>query len=269
MGYSDIGCFGAQIETPNIDRLAENGVTFTRFYNNARCSPSRAAILTGLNPHLAGMGANAGGKRSVAGYRGDLNEHCVTLAEVLKPAGYKSYATGKWHLTGDLAGKHQRNWPLQRGFDRFYGMMQGADSYFDTKNMVVDNEFMPKLAPDFYLTDAIADSTAQIIKDHFSTSGDSPFFFYVAFSAPHWPLHAKAEDVKKYRGTFDEGWTVLRERKLERMQALGLLDASWNLADQNALPPWDSVENKDWEVSKMEAYAALVEQDGSGNRPGG
>jgi arylsulfatase len=144
VGYSDIGCYGGEIATPNLDALAAGGVRFTQFYNTARCCPTRAALLTGLYPHQAGIG-HMMGDYGIEGYRGDLNRRSVTIAEALKPAGYRTYAAGKWHVTpGDtpkaLADRH--NWPLQRGFDRFYGTIHGAGSFWDPSSLVRDNQLI-------------------------------------------------------------------------------------------------------------------------------
>lgn len=199
MGYSDIGCYGGEIETPNLDRLAEGGVRFTQFYNTARCCPTRASLLTGLHPHQAGVG-HMMDDRGLEGYRGRLNGSCVTLAELLKPAGYRTYAAGKWHVTPGATAKaleDREQWPLQRGFERYYGTIHGAGSFWDPSAMVRDNKLItiandPEYRPEeFYYTDAIADHAVRFIREHGDSEGTKPFLLYVAFTAAHWPMHAR------------------------------------------------------------------------------
>src|SRR4051812_28395017 len=191
MGYSDLGCYGGELRTPNLDALAADGLRFTQFYNCARCCPTRASLLTGLYPHQAGVGhmMTDDGK---PGYRGDLSPKAVTIAEALKPAGYRSYAVGKWHVTrftGPDGPKH--NWPLQRGFDRFYGTIGGAGSYFDPSSLVRDNTMIsayadPRYKPaTYYYTDAIAEHAVRFVADHAKEHNAEPFFLYVAFTAAH------------------------------------------------------------------------------------
>ena len=175
MGFSDIGCYGGEIETPNLDKLAGNGLRFTQFFNTARCCPTRAALMTGLYSHRAGVGHMMGDYR-VEGYRGDLNKQCVTIAEALKPAGYGTYMAGKWHVTrftGPDGPKH--NWPRQRGYDRFFGTITGAGSFF-TPNALTDDNTQIQAPPGFFYTDAINDHTAQFIRDHHKAKPDAPFF---------------------------------------------------------------------------------------------
>jgi arylsulfatase len=266
LGYSDIGCYGGEIETPNLDRLAENGVRFTQFYNTARCCPSRASLVTGLHPHQTGMGAMDGDRLGVHGYMGQINENCVTLAEVLKPAGYSTYCVGKWHLTHSLDGTDKSDWPLQRGFDRYFGTIYGAGSYFDPRMLYYDNEIATSSPDGFYYTDAISDTAVEFLHDHIQREvqmpgkRDSPFFLYVAYTAPHWPLHAKPEDIAKYKGRFASGWDILRKEKIERMKALGLIDEKWDIeTDKRDSPKWIDTENAAWELNRMEVYAAQVD----------
>src|SRR5262245_842755 len=214
MGFSDLGCYGGEIRTPNLDALSKGGLRFTQFYNTARCCPTRASLLTGLYPHQAGIG-HMMGDRGLDGYRGNLNRNCATIAEVLKPAGYRSYAVGKWHVTPGNDPKSEadmHNWPLQRGFDRYYGTIHGAGSYFDPSSLVRDNtlitvandpEYRPK---EFYYTDAIADHAVKFIRDHARQNPKHPFFLYTAFTAAHWPLHARESDIAKYKGRYDGGY---------------------------------------------------------------
>src|SRR5690349_5787864 len=260
MGFSDIGCYGGEVKTPNIDRLAQRGVRFSQFYNTARCSPSRASLLTGLHPHQTGIGVLTNDDRP-RGYPGTINERCVTMAEVLKAAGYATCLSGKWHLASDM---HHPNdaWPTRRGFDRFFGTLTGCGSFFHPGTLTrgetnVEDE---ALRPDFYYTDAITDEAVAFVREHgaardagsrsrdaaaavdeASSAGagterawsTNPFFLYVAYTAPHWPLHARDEDLARYRGAFDEGWDVLRERRMERLHASGILDDSAALSDRD------------------------------------
>ena len=177
MGYSDIGCYGSEIETPNLNALAEGGLRYTQFYNTARCCPTRASLLTGLYPHQAGIG-HMMSDRGYDGYRGDLNRNCVTIAEALKPAGYRTYISGKWHVTKTIRPKSEadkHNWPLQRGFDRFYGTIHGAGSFYDPNTLTRDNDYIspasdPEYGPEqqangvYYYTDAIADHAVRFIQ---------------------------------------------------------------------------------------------------------
>ncbi len=259
MGYSDIGCYGGEIDTPNIDRLAQNGIRFTQFYNTARCCPSRASLLTGLHPHQAGMGGMVGGDTKLPGYRGDLNHDCVTIAEVLKGKGYDTYMTGKWHLSRPDK-KPNGNWPCERGFDHYFGMVGGAGGYFDPPSLARDNQHIEAPKDDFYLTDAISDNACQYLKDHKTQNPNKPFFIYVAYNAPHWPLNAKAKDIAKYKGRFAEGWDVLREKRLQRQVKMGIIDPKWALSPRDPSgKPWDEVKDKRWEASRMECYAAQID----------
>lgn len=211
MGYSDIGCYGGEIRTPNLDALARGGVRLTQFYNNARCCPTRASLLTGLYPHQAGIG-HMTDQRGIPAFSGELGAQCVTIAEALRPAGYRTYMCGKWHVTYNThpdSPKHA--WPLQRGFERFYGTITGAGSYFDPTTLCRDNRFItPQNDPEyrparFYYTDAITDNAIRFLKDHSAAGAQEPFFLYVAYTAAHWPMHALPEDIERYRGRYDSG----------------------------------------------------------------
>jgi arylsulfatase A-like enzyme len=262
MGYSDIGCYGGEIKTPNLDRLAENGVKFTQFYNTARCSPSRASLLTGLHPHQTGIGILTY-DNGPEGYSGDLNNNCVTIAEALKGNGYRTYMSGKWHISKSLTSPSD-SWPRQRGFDQFYGTIIGAGSFYDPNTLTRGNENIEHEAANndnFFYTDAISDQAVQYIKDHANSNEDEPFFQYVAYTAPHWPLHAHEEDIAKYKGKFDGGWDRLRKERLRRMIDLGIIDASWQMTDRDPTQPaWEDAENKEWLVRCMEVYAAQIDR---------
>ncbi|MCL4201978.1 MAG: sulfatase-like hydrolase/transferase [Pirellulaceae bacterium] len=266
MGYSDTGCYGGEIATPNLDSMARGGVRFTQFYNTARCCPTRASLLTGLYPHQAGIG-HMMEDRELEGYRGDLNDRCVTIAEALKPAGYRTYMAGKWHVTKKVrpsSEAEQHNWPLQRGFDRFYGTIHGAGSFFDPNSLTRNNTPIspyadPEYQPDeFYYTDAINDHAVRFIGDHARDHGDQPFFMYVAHTAAHWPMHAKPADIEKYRGKYDTGYDAIRAARVERMRAMGLIDPRWETAPQRG-GTWDAVQDREFEIRCMEVYAAMVD----------
>lgn len=261
MGYSDIGCYGGEVDTPNLDRLATNGIRFSQFYNTARCSPSRASLLTGLHPHQTGIGVltyNMGPE----GYAGNLNRRCVTIAEALKASGYRSYLSGKWHVAGNLT-QPTDSWPLQRGFDEFYGTIIGAGSFYDPNTLTRGNTNIEHEAkePGFFYTDAISDNAVEFIRRHQREHAGKPFFEYVAYTAPHWPLHAHEEDIAKYKGRFDAGWDKLREERLERLVKSGILDQAWALTDRDPTQPaWTQAQHKEWLLRCMEVYAAQIDR---------
>jgi arylsulfatase len=262
MGFSDIGCYGGEIETPNLDRLAANGLRYSQFYNTARCSPSRASLLTGLHPHQTGIGVLTY-DMGPEGYSGDLNRSCVTIAEVLKAADYRTYLSGKWHVAKNLK-EPTDSWPLQRGFDAFYGTIIGAGSFYHPNTLTRGNENVEHEAvadPGFFYTDVINDQAATYIREHAREHGETPFFLYVAHTAPHWPLHAHEEDIAKYKGRFDAGWDKLREERLERLVAAGIIRPEWALTERDPTqPPWTEAERKDWLLRCMEVYAAQIDR---------
>jgi arylsulfatase len=264
MGFSDLGCYGGEIQTPTLDRLANGGVRLTQFYNTARCCPTRAALLTGLYPHQASIGHMMEDKGK-DGYRGDLNHSCVTMAEVLRPAGYGTYAIGKWHVTkATQPDGNKDNWPLQRGFDHYYGTITGAGSFYDPGTLTRDNkmispyadaEYQPKK---YYYTDAISDHATRFIRDHHQKSADKPLFLYVAYTAAHWPMHALEEDIAKYKGKYDNGYEPIRRARFERSKQLGLITKDTELTPTAG--DWDKVANKPWESRCMEVYAAMIDR---------
>jgi arylsulfatase len=264
MGFSDLGCYGGEVRTPNLDQLAENGLRFTQFYNTARCCPTRASLLTGLYPHQAGVGHMMEDKGKDS-YRGDLNRRCVTLAEVLRPAGYRNYAVGKWHVTRHSGPKApQHNWPLQRGFDYYYGTITGAGSFFDPSTLTRDNQpispfadpgYQPK---SYYYTDAISDNAVRFLAEHDRQHKEKPFFLYVAYTAAHWPMHALPEDIARYQGKYDNGYDPIRKARLEKAIRLGLIDPKWSLTP--TVGDWSKVEDRTWEARCMEVYAAMIDR---------
>jgi len=265
MGYSDIGCYGGEITTPVLDRLAAGGLRFSQFYNMARCCPTRAALLTGLHPHQAGMGHMTGAPQGrPEPWQGNLSHQAVTIAEVLRPSGYATYMCGKWHVTNrERAGDEPYNWPLQRGFDRFYGTITGAGSFYDPTTLTRDNRMItpandPEYRPaSFYYTDAINDNAVRFIADHAQTNAAQPFFLYVAHTAAHWPMHAPEEAIAKYRGRYDQGYEPIRKARFERLRQLGLTRPDW--PPTPSFGNWDQVEHKAWEARCMEVYAAMID----------
>ena len=261
MGYSDIGCYGGEVLTPNLDRLAAGGLRFSQFYNTARCSPSRASLLTGLHPHQTGIGIltyDSGPE----GYAGNLNRQCVTIAEVLKSGGYRTYMSGKWHVSSNLR-QPTDSWPMQRGFDAFYGTIIGAGSFYDPNTLTRGNDNIEHEAhaPGFFYTDAISDQAVAYIEQHARVHADTPFFEYVAYTAPHWPLHAHEEDIAKYQGRFDKGWDRLREERLDKLVEWGLLKKLWQLSPRDPTQPaWTAAEHKTWLLRAMEVYAAQIDR---------
>jgi len=259
MGFSDIGCYGSEIPTPNLDALAAGGLRFTQFYNTARCCPTRASLLTGLYPHQAGVG-HMTSDRGTDGYRGDLNNRCVTLAEVLRPAGYATYMVGKWHVTKHVTATPEQkfNWPLQRGFDHYFGIIAGAANYFHPNSLTRDNERLDPPEKDFYTTDAFVDNAISFLNAGLKSK---PFFLYVAFNAPHFPLMAPQNEIARFRGKYKIGWDKLREQRHAKQIELGLVDKAWPLSPR---PPevkaWDSVTPAEQERFDhiMAIYAAVV-----------
>ncbi|MCC7175477.1 MAG: arylsulfatase [Bryobacterales bacterium] len=257
MGYSDIGCYGGEIDTPNLNGLASRGLRFAQFYNTARCCPARASLLTGLYPHQAGIGHMVDRDDGIPGYRGDLNRRCVTIAEVLRQAGYRTLMCGKWHVTPVTASKH--NWPLQRGFERYYGIIHGAASFYDPVTLTRDNESIQPDGRDYYLTDALSDQAVKFVREY--AAKPDPFFMYLAYTSPHWPLHALEADIAKYRGRYAGGWDALRADRHRRMLEMGLVESRWPLTPRDArVAPWTEAPDKQWQQRRMEVYAAQIDR---------
>lgn len=258
MGFSDISCYGSEIETPNIDRLAAEGVRFSQFYNTARCSPSRASLLTGLHPHQTGIGVLTKDDRP-HGYPGSLSDRCVTIAEILSASGYATSTVGKWHLASNIKQPNDA-WPTRRGFDHFYGTLAGSCSYFQPASLTRGERNIEGEAtnqPDFYYTDAITEEACSFVRE--KAKNNQPFFMYVAYTAPHWPLQARDEDIAKFHGRYDEGWDVLRDRRFQRLRESGLLaDAVKECERDPEEPAWENAPHKSWEARRMEVYAAQV-----------
>ena len=263
MGYSDVGCYGGEIMTPNLDSLAENGLRFSQFYNTARCCPTRASLLSGLYQHQAGIGLMTGDKK-LPGYRGEIGRNVLTIAEALGLAGYKNYMSGKWHVTRHVRAEGPKeNWPRQRGFDQFYGTIIGAGSFYDPATLCRENKFItPVNDPDYkpktyYYTDAISDNAVSFLKDHAKADADKPFFLYLAYTTAHWPMHALPQDIKKYKGTYDEGFEPIRKARLKKLKSLGLVSPDTKLSPGS--DDWERTPHKEWEIRNMEVYAAMVD----------
>ncbi len=257
MGWSDIGCYGGEIRTPFLDGLARDGLRFTQFYNTGRCCPTRASLLTGLHPHQAGVGHMTDSRSELAGYAGNLNDRCLTLAEAVKPAGYRSYMVGKWHVTRHDGPEGPRHtWPLHRGFDAFYGTIKGGGSFYDPTSLCRGNTFItpvndPVYRPEsYYYTDAISDNAVLFLREHAREHAAQPFLLYLAYTAAHWPMHAPEADIARQKGRYDAGYGPVRAARWARMKELGLLPPDTPLS-----PPaenWESVADKAWEARCME-----------------
>jgi arylsulfatase A-like enzyme len=258
LGFSDLGCYGGEISTPTLDALAARGLRYTQFYNAARCCPSRASLLTGLSPHRAGIG-HMTEDHHLPGYRGDLATNTVTVAEALRAAGYRTGMTGKWHLTWNLTADGPReNWPLQRGFEKFYGTLPSHGSQFDPAGLF-DGNTPVKADGDFFYTDAITEHAIRFIRE-FEKSG-APFFLYVAYTAPHYPIQARAETIHRYRGKYAQGWEKLRAERFERAMKIGVIPKSARLPKRDdQCPDWSKESHPDWQQNRMEVYAAMVEE---------
>ena len=281
MGWATLGSYGGFVETPNLDKLASHGLRFTQFYNAARCCPSRASLMTGLHPHETGIGhmtfKRTGKSPSVISermkipqaYRGWLSEYIPTLPELLRNAGYGTYMTGKWHL----GNSDQKTWPTQRGFDHFYGFLEGTSDYFNPKDLHMDNKPIQPEGGNYYTTDAFTNQAIQFLSTHRSIHGDNPFFLYLAYNAPHFPLQAMPEDYKKYRGRFKQGWDSIRQEIILRQKQIGIIPKNTDLSPRpgasnklgnqdNAVPAWESLtpEQQDQMDGIMATYAGMVDR---------
>ena len=249
MGYSDIGCFGGEINTPNLNRMAEEGMRFTQFYNCAKCTTTRAALTTGLYPRPKG---------------GLLKQNMVTIGEVLGAAGYQTSLSGKWHL-----GSGQTTHPFNRGFHAYYGLLDGCCNFFNpsqpdppykggrVRKFGHDDEVIKEFPADYYTTDAFTNHAVEQIRKF--AANDKPFFAHVCYTAPHYPLHAKPEDIAKYRGKYLEGWEPLRRERYQRMIDMGIIDPKWKLSDTDSKSyAWETA-NHDWEDHRMATYAAMID----------
>lgn len=250
MGFSDIGCYGGEISTPNIDRLGRNGLRFTQFYNAARCCPSRASLLTGQYPHKAGIGEMI----SAGNYAGYLLPSTVTVAEALQKAGYNTYMSGKWHV-----GEDSVHWPLQRGFQKYYGLISGASSHYelDKGRIMLENNKRIMPGNDFYSTRAYTEKAVKYINE--GQASKKPFFLYLAYTAPHWPLHAPEKDVQKYLGKYMQGWDAVRKKRYQRLVEEGIIASEVRLSDRNpTIADWEKEPDKPHWDRRMAVYAAMI-----------
>lgn len=273
LGYSDLGCYGSEIHTPHLDKLAAEGLRFRNFYNAGRCCPTRASLLTGQYPHDAGMGhmvSYADQPITPGPYQGFLRPDRPTIAEVLRKAGYSTYMSGKWHV-----GERPQHWPRKRGFDRYFGLISGASSYYELVDekrrrvMVRDDEVWEPPAAGFYMTDAFTDTALAFVDQHYNDeqTNSQPFFLYLAYTAPHWPLHAPDTVVAKYEALYLQGWDEIRKSRFERMKATGVIDQRYTPSSRpDDIPAWDPVDDKKQWARKMAVYAAMIEimDDGIG-----
>ena len=244
MGYSDLGCYGGEIETPNLDRLAAQGLRFTRYYTNNMCVPTRASLMSGCYTPKALTDKSA------------ISPSVVTAAEALSDAGYATYMSGKWHLAND---EQHESLPCERGFDRFFGTMLGAGSFWTPASLMLDNDPAEHLFldPDFYYTDAITDYALDFMQD--GLSQERPFFLYVAYTAAHWPLHAFPEDIAHYEGRYAKGWDDLRLERHARTKELGMVNPDWALSPRNPqVPAWTDEPHRAWQQRRMEVYCAQI-----------
>ena len=266
MGFSDIGCYGGEVQTPNLDRLAAGGIKTRSFYNNARCCPTRASLLTGRYPHSVGMGHMVTlpqAKFDSGSYQGFLDPRYPTVSEELRRAGYRTYMSGKWHV-----GERREHWPVKRGFDRYFGLISGASSFYevtpgqrDRRLFAMDDSLYQIPRQGFYATDAFTDQAIGFLGEHRQRHADKPFFLYLAYTAPHFPLHALEEDIRKYEKTYTEGWDVARQRRYESMKKAGYIDRRYPLTPRTeAIPAWKGDDEKMQWVRRMAVYAAMIDR---------
>ena len=266
MGYNDLGCYGSEIPTPHLDRLAQNGKIITQFYNAARCCPSRASLLTGRYPHQAGIGAMTEGlmhpdSTIIPSYIGYLNDTSVTIAEVLNEAGYQTFMSGKWHVGDSLT-----QWPYDRGFEKTFSLIWGASNYFNTKPfinknqeiVVTENGKKVDLDSDFYFTDKFTEKAGEFIenRDH-----NKPFFLYLSYTAPHWPIHAPEEDIQLFEGKYMIGWDSLRLQRVKNLKSKKLIPENTLLSPRHkSVPPWHTISPDDQKIwdRRMAVYAAMI-----------
>lgn len=278
LGFSDVGAYGSEISTPNIDYLAHNGIRYTQFYNTSRCCPTRASLLTGLYNQQAGIGKMTEAEDE-PGYLGHISENAVTLAEVLKSAGYHTAMSGKWHVsnTNGLPDKQEQlkwlnhhsehelfsplsQYPTSRGFERYFGTIWGVVDYYDPFSLVSGTKPITKVPKNYYQTDAVNDTAVSYIKDYAKSS--KPFFLYVAENAPHWPLMAPEADIAKYRSTYKVGWDAIRKARYDRMVKLGLIDPKKTPLSKRWKDDltWANNPDKQWDAEAMAVHAAMIDR---------
>lgn len=267
MGFSDIGCYGGEVHTPNIDRLATNGVKLQSFYNNARCCPTRASLLTGRYPHQVGMGLMVTvppASYEPGNYQGFLDPAYPTIAELLKKEGYHTYMSGKWHV-----GERPEHWPRKRGFDHYFGLISGASSYYEIlpqekskRHVVLEDKDYDIPKDGFYMTDAFTDHAVEYFDAEKNRSDAAPFFLYLAYTAPHFPMHSPDESlIARYEKVYAKGWDEIRKQRFAKMKQMGLVDARYQLTERPSdIPAWENATDKKTWARKMAVYAAMIER---------
>ena len=272
VGFSDLGCYGGEIDTPHLDRLAAEGIRFSNFHVNPMCSPTRAALLTGVNAHAAGVGHVSQDDPGFPGYRGELAANVATAAEILRDAGYATLAVGKWHLCRDAdcsAAGPKHSWPLQRGFERYYGFLEGFTNLHHPHQLIDDNHVVERdeYPAGYFLTDDLTERAISFVKERKAANPCQPFFLYLAHGAAHAPLVAKAADVSRYQSVYGAGWDEIRRRRHERQIQLGLLPSGTALPDRNGedgddVAAWDDLSPTEQTVFAryMAVYAAMVDE---------
>ena len=266
LGFSDLGCYGSAIQTPNLDKLAANGIRFNNFYTAGKGTPTRASLYTGMYGHEVGLGGGVaifGEERPGGPFQGFLSEKAKTVAELLSPAGYINYLSGKWHI-----GENPTHWPMKRGFDHYFGLISGASSYFELTSdktqarlMVKDDTPWTPPAENFYMTDAFSEQAVEYINQHQQTEKNKPFFLTLSYTAPHWPLNALESDILKYKGAFDKGWDEIRTERIAKQKKLGIIPKNIQAtARPNSVPAWEDVKEKKTWTKKMEIYAAMIDR---------
>jgi len=274
LGYSDLGCYGGEVQTPNLDKLASQGLRFSNFYNAGRSCPTRASLMTGLYQHQAGIGRMTFND-NLPGYKGTLTHQAVTIAEVMKGAGYRTGMVGKWHVAETPLRTDQRdglnhqvfyenfapldNYPMNRGFENYHGIIYGVADYFDPFSLVDGVEPVNAVPKDYYITNALTDTAVTYVNNY--AKGTAPFFIYLAYTAPHWPLHALPEDIAKYEDTYKVGWDSIRNRRYERMKELGIFPKSSDfLSTRQFNDKWENNADQDWDAKAMAVHAAMVDR---------
>jgi arylsulfatase A-like enzyme len=271
LGFSDIGCYGSEIGTPHLDALAAVGIRFTDFHVTPMCSPTRAALLTGVNPHLAGVGHVSNSDPGFPGYASELADDVTTMAELFRASGWSTFAIGKWHLTKDVdmsdAGT-RKSWPLQRGFDRYYGFLEAFTNFHHPHRLVEDNHTVEvdRYPDGYYLTDDLTDHAISMIRSAKASDPTKPFLLYFAHGAVHAPLQAKPGDMRRHRDAYNAGWDVIRAARHRRQIELGIIDEGLALAPRNSeegddVRPWDDLTSDEHRLFAryMEIYAAMVD----------
>ena len=269
LGFSDLGCYGSEVSTPALDALARDGLRFTQMYNSARCCPSRAALLTGLHPHQAGIGHMTYTTSDTnPAYQGYLNDSSVTIAEALQAAGYRTLMSGKWHVARQRNMAERDSWPgdrpgfplpTERGFDDFFGTIGGAGSYYKPTYLMRNEELLDQTEPDWYYTDQITDHGVRMAAE--AMDDGEPFFLYLSYTAPHWPLHAHGEDIARYENHYRGGWDSIRTARHEELRAQGLVDPRWPISPRDPTAfPWEESAYPEWEAYRMAIYAAQIDR---------